>query len=68
MTEDEIKALKKDVSTKKRIATDWASKIHDVVEDSLWSNYSDLPELAQQAVSACEEWAVAKAKLDSAGG
>ncbi|MAR89765.1 MAG: CCE_0567 family metalloprotein [Pseudomonadota bacterium] len=66
MTEDELKTLKKEVSSKKRIATDWASKIHDVVEDSLWSSYQELPDLAQKAVSACEDWASAKARYDAA--
>ncbi len=66
MTDDELKMLKKEVSSKKRIATDWASKIHDVVEDTLWSDYRNLPELAEQAVAACEEWASAKAKYDEA--
>jgi len=66
MTDDELKAMKKEVSSKKRIATDWASKIHDVVEDSLWSSYQELPELTQQAVAACEEWASAKARYEDA--
>ena len=66
MTGDELKAMKKEVSSKKRIATDWASKIHDVVEDSLWSSYQELPDLAQKAVDACEEWASAKAKYEAA--
>ncbi|RLU02011.1 CCE_0567 family metalloprotein [Ketobacter sp.] len=66
MTDDELKNLKKEVSSKKRIATDWASKIHDVVEDSLWSDYQNLPELAAQAVAACEDWASAKARYEAA--
>ena len=39
MSEDELKALKKEVSTKKRIATEWASQIHDLVEDRLPAAY-----------------------------
>lgn len=56
MTDDALKALKKQASSKKRIATEWASKIHDVVEDTLWSEYSTLPDLAAQAVQACKDW------------
>ena len=37
MSDDEMKALQKDVSQKKRIATEWASQIHDLVEDRLLS-------------------------------
>ena len=67
MSDDEMKTLQKEVSQKKRIATEWASRIHDVVEDQLWSAYGDLPDLARQTVEACEAWAAAKAKLDQAG-
>ncbi len=68
MSDDELKALQKEVSQKKRIATDWASQIHDLVEDRLMTGYRELPELARQAVAACEDWAASKAKLDQAGG
>lgn len=67
MNEEELKALKKEVSQKKRIATDWASQIHDLVEDRLWSDYGNLPELARQAHQACLDWAEAKARLDATG-
>ncbi|MFZ5605553.1 MAG: CCE_0567 family metalloprotein [Pseudomonadota bacterium] len=67
MSDDEVKALQKEVSQKKRIATEWASQIHDLVEDRLMTGYNDLPELARQTVAACEAWAAAKAKLDQVG-
>lgn len=67
MSEDEIKALKKDVSQKKRIATEWASQIHDLVEDRLLIDYDTLPELARQTHQACLDWAEAKARLDATG-
>ncbi len=66
MSDDELKALEKDVSKKKRIATEWASQIHDLVEDRLLSAYNELPELARQTQEACVAWAEAKAKLDQA--
>lgn len=65
MTEEEIKALTKEVSKKKRIATDCASEVHDLVEDRLWVDYQELSALAQKTVSACEAWAEAKSKLDA---
>lgn len=64
MTDEELKALKKEVSQKKRIATEWASQIHDVVEDRLWSEYATLPELAAKAHEACVIWAEAQARLN----
>lgn len=66
MTEDELKALKKEVSSKKRIAMEFASQIHDLVEDRLLSDYSQLPTLAQQTVAACEDWAASSARYKSA--
>ena len=66
MTDDELKALKKEVSKKKRMATDLASQIHDLVEDRLWSDYSELTSLAEQTVTACKEWAEANAQYDAA--
>lgn len=66
MSDDELKALEKDVNKKKRIATEWASQIHDLVEDRLLSAYNELPELARQTQEACMAWAEAKAKLDQA--
>lgn len=67
MSEEEIKALKKDVSQKKRIATEWASQIHDLVEDRLLTDYDTLPELARQTHQACLDWAAAKARLEATG-
>jgi hypothetical protein len=66
MSDEELKALKKEVSTRKRIATEWASQIHDLVEDRFWNEYETLPELAASAVAACREWAAAKAQLEAA--
>ncbi len=66
MTPDELKALRKDASKKKRIATDWASKVHDLVEDSLWADYQSLTELACNTVAACEAWSEAQARFDEA--
>ena len=59
MNEEELKAMKKEVSTKKRIAMDYASQVHDLVEDRLLIDYSQLVALAQQTVTACEDWAQA---------
>lgn len=61
MTDEEIKALKKEVSKKKRVAMDYASLVHDLVEDRLLSDYQELTELAQKTVAACEEWAQSNA-------
>ena len=68
MTEEELKALQKDVRKKKRIATELASQVHDLVEDSLWSDYDSLPEIAEKTRVACVAWAEASKKLEAAEG
>lgn len=67
MTDEQLKALQKEVSQKKRIATEWAAQIHDLVEDRLLIDYSQLPQLAMQTHQACEDWAQARERLEQAG-
>ncbi|MCG8608992.1 MAG: hypothetical protein MI864_00515 [Pseudomonadales bacterium] len=63
MTDDELKALQKDVRKKKRIATEMASEVHDLVEDRLWTDYAQLVALSEKTAAACAEWAAANQKL-----
>ena len=48
--------LKKELAKRKRIATDIASQIHDIVEDRLMTDYKDLAPLSEQAIKAVEEF------------
>jgi len=66
MTEEELKALDKDVKRLKRISSEWASQLHDLVEDKLPAGYEQIPGIAQSTYEACEAWAVANAKLAAA--
>lgn len=43
---------KKELAKLKRLATEIASEIHDIVEDTLWTNYVHMPELAQKLYTA----------------
>jgi len=63
LTEEEIKSLDKEVKKLKRIASEWASQMHDLVEDRLPAGYQEIPGLAQSTYEACEAWAQANAKL-----
>ena len=63
MTEDELKALQKDVRKKKRIASEWASQLHDLVEDRLPAAYHEIPEIAQSTIDACKAWEEANQRL-----
>lgn len=66
MSPDDIKALKKEASTRKRLASDIASKIHDLVEDRYWTEFNDLPALAAEAIAACEAWQTAQTAYEQA--
>jgi hypothetical protein len=54
MTDDTLQALKKDAAKKKRVASEWAGQLHDLVEDKLPNGYEQLPELAQSTFDACK--------------
>lgn len=66
MSEDELKALDKEVRKLKRIAQEWASQLHDLVEDRLPADYEALPAIAQSTYDACQAWAEASRRLSSA--
>lgn len=52
---EETKALKKEFSKRKRMAIEIASEIHDIVEDTLWTDYVKMPELSEKLIVAVEE-------------
>jgi len=66
MTDEELKALDKEVKKLKRIASEWASQLHDLVEDKLPAGYQDLPAISQSTFDACQAWADATARLQAA--
>jgi hypothetical protein len=66
MTEEELKALEKAVKKAKRIASERASELHDLVEDRLPAAYDEIPSIAQATYDACQAWAEAAARLKEA--
>ena len=54
MSED-VKELKKGLAKRKRLAVEIASEIHDIVEDTLWTDYVKMPELSEKLKIAVEE-------------
>lgn len=66
MTPEELQALEREVAKAKRIASDWASKMHDLVEDRLPAAYEEIPELAQSTFDACKAWSEVNKKLKEA--
>ena len=66
MSPDELKALQKATRKAKRIATEKAGELHDLVEDRLPAAYEEIPALAQETFDACKAWAEANEKLQAA--
>jgi len=66
MTDEELKALEKEVKKLKRISAEKASELHDLVEDRLPAAYDDIPIIAQSTYDACKAWADANARLQAA--
>ena len=66
MNPDELAALDKEVKKLKRIASEWASQLHDLVEDKLPAGYLEIPGIAQSTFDACKAWADANARLQAA--
>ncbi|XSG84942.1 MAG: CCE_0567 family metalloprotein [Methylohalobius sp. ZOD2] len=66
MTEEELKALEKEVKKAKRVASEWASQLHDLVEDRLPAAFEDIHPLAQSTYEACKAWKDASDRLQAA--
>jgi hypothetical protein len=66
MNDEELKALDKEVRKLKRIASEWAGHLHDLVEDRLPAAYLEIPGMAQSTFDACKAWAEANACLEAA--
>lgn len=74
MTQEELEALQKSVKKAKRIASEKAGELHDLVEDRLPAAFEEIPAIAQQTYDACKAWAeankalkVAEAALETSG-
>ena len=66
MSAEELAALDKEVKKLKRIASEWASQLHDLVENRLPAGYHEIPGISQSTYDACKAWADASARLAAA--
>ncbi|MBK1680923.1 CCE_0567 family metalloprotein [Rhodocyclus tenuis] len=64
--EEALKELDREVKRLKRIASEWAGQLHDLVEDRLPASYEEIPGIAQSTYDACKAWADANARLKAA--
>ena len=63
MNPEDLQRLEKEVAKAKRIASEWASKVHDLVEDRLPAAFQELPELSRSTFEACQKWDELHARL-----
>lgn len=56
-------SLDREVRRLKRIAAEWAGRLHDLVEERLPAAYGELPEMTHNTYEACQAWADANARL-----
>jgi hypothetical protein len=66
MGDDALKELEKEVRRLKRIASERAAELHDLVEDKLPAGFEEIPGIAQATYDACQAWADANARLQNA--
>lgn len=56
----EEKDLKKEAAKLKREATEIASEIHDIVEDTIWTDYPRMKELSEELIKRCDKYTAFK--------
>jgi hypothetical protein len=68
MSDETLKQLEKEVKKTKRLASEQAMVLHDLIEDSLPDGYQKLMDIAQATFDACKAWDEANQKFKAAGG
>ncbi len=63
MDDAALRELDKEVKRLKRIASEWAGQLHDLVEDRLPAAFEDIPGISSSTYEACKAWADANARL-----
>jgi hypothetical protein len=63
---EELRKLEKEVKKTKRLASEQAMELHDLIEDRLPEAYQELIGIAQATYEACKAWDEANQKLNAA--
>ena len=66
MTLEELRSLEKEVKKTKRLASEQAMELHDLIEDRLPDAYDEIMGIAQATYDACKAWDDANQKLNAA--
>ena len=54
--EERVKGLEKELQKRKRIAAEWAGKMHDLAEERLPEHFAEITEIADGTRAACLAW------------
>lgn len=65
MSDEDLKEIQQKVRKLKRIASEKAGELHDLVEDRLPAAYEEIPSVANATYEACKAWAEAEKQLAS---
>jgi hypothetical protein len=66
MIAEDLQTLEKEVQKRKRIASEWAGKMHDLAEEWLPAGYDEIYEIAEGTYNACLAWKQAVDALKAA--
>jgi hypothetical protein len=66
MSEDHVQTLEKEVMKRKRLAAEWAGRMHDLAEERLPEGFAEIHEIAEGTVNACRAWKEAADALRAA--
>jgi len=66
MSPEDLKKLEKEVKKTKRLASEQAMELHDLIEDKLPDAYGELMGIAEATFQACKAWDEANQKLNAA--
>jgi hypothetical protein len=66
MIAEEVQTLEKEVMKRKRIAAEWAGRMHDLAEERLPEGFKEIHEIAEGTFNACLAWKEAADALKAA--
>lgn len=66
MSSENLKELEKEVKKTKRLASEQAMELHDLIEDRLPEAFEELPGIAKATYQACKTWHEANQKWQAA--
>ncbi len=66
MTDADLKEMENEIKRLKRVAAEWAARMHDLAQERLPADYAEIPRVAHSTYDACSTWAEANVRLIAA--